>query len=216
MPFATNEIIRVAYYFRQGDLRAAITRYYKCTSSTLGGPAEFAAAVAFHNKLTTPLLSALNQSATIQGITITHMSPPGEPPATALPLSDLPGTGSVDPAPPQLAGLVRLLPADGGRNCRGRVYVPFPGLQDIDTDSGLTATYIVSLESIGTALLQEVVASDTMPSPPFSTRTSRFRATLWHGPFQSNTLVAVTRTSLLWGTQRRRSTPPYAQFSPFG
>lgn len=216
MPFAPNEIIRIAYYFRQGDLRAATTRYYKCTSSILGGPTEFMAAIAFHNKLTAPLLSALNQTAAIQGLTLTHMSPPGEPPAGALPLSDEPGIGSVDPAPPQLAGLVRLLPSEGGRNCRGRVYVPFPGLQDIDTDSGLTPAYITALDSIGTALLQEVVAVDTMPTPPFSTRTSRFRATLWHGPFQSNTLVAVTQTSLLWGTQRRRSTPPYAQFSPFG
>lgn len=68
-----------------------------------------------------------------------------------------PGTGSAAANVRQTSGLVSKYTATPGRHGRGRIYIPFPGQDDVDPDTTLaTDTYWDKLEDIRTAILATV------------------------------------------------------------
>jgi hypothetical protein len=216
MSFAPNEIVQVTWYFAADAFRAAVTRFYRVTASTLGGPAEGAAAQRFitdYEGLFNPLLY---NGAYLQGTTIYHTSE--VPPVNIGQGIGLLGPGSAGavPLPTGVSGLVRFSGFSPTKLRRGRIFVPFPALADHGSNANPTGSYVSRLDTLGARFLVASTASDTMPSPPFSTRTATFRATLWHGPFNANSLVTISKSATLWSSQRRRFIPPFVQFSPFG
>lgn len=216
MPWAPGQLVRVAWYYRLGPFRACWTRHHRVTATTNGGPGINVAAARFWTIYSPLLLACTNQKAELQGITIASVATPQTPiegwtlgPGTF-------GTGSLDPLPPAVAGLIRLRGDGRAQPNWGRVYLPFPGTGDNALSATPTAGYLANAGAVAAQLLVNLVATDNGPLPPFPARTVTFRACCLPSTAGRPNLLTQATALPAWATQRRRATPPFNVWSPFG
>jgi hypothetical protein len=216
MAITLNGIYRVAHYFARGDLRAATTRYVQAISVVNTGPGlnsvanGFAAAFDFSWQL------LLDDSSQYQGATINRLWPTPEAFAgiSVSPWSS--GTTTGGALPPQVSGLLRLTLAPGERAAHGRMYAPFAPSVANDAPGVPSATYIANLNALGAVVLTPLLTTGPRDTPPFSIAQATFRSVLWDKLGGVTVIPTVAAGQAKWATQRRRSSPPWVQFSPFG
>lgn len=216
MPFTVNQILRVAWYFAQGNKRAAVTRLYRMVSGNAAGMAAGAVLAKAYNDFLPEWQNLIHESTTIQGVSLATVGPTGDVDFVAEAGPQDMGLGSGDPLPGSVAGLISLYPLAGARTCKGRMYVPFASTTHNGPDARPTAAYIALLTALRAQLGVGLVVTQANPSPPPTNWTATFRATLLHGPWPSNTLVGQSFSRTRWATQRRRDADPPRFVSPFG
>jgi len=216
MAFVSQQTYRVQWYFALGAFRACSTRTWKATAVTNGGPGPGVAARAIYLAHGPALATLLNENAIIQGVVIQDLAVP--PNAIDAWTEDPPmsGVGSLDPLPPQVAGRITLTGGALLSRNKGRIYIPFASVLDNDSNGRPTAEYQTKLQDYGDLLLTPVSASDVGGGPPPVSRAVTLRCVMLPTSPLSPNLVISTKADSFWGTQRRRATPPYVNFSPFG
>lgn len=216
MPWTSGQIVRVAWYVQLNAFRACTTRHYRVTAVTNGGPGLNVAAARFWTVYSPLILACLNQQSELQGVTIANAATP----ATIIEGWTLGpgvfGNGSLEPLPPAVSGLIRLRGDRRQQPNWGRVYMPFPGEGDNALSAVPSAGYLTSLQAVANQLLLATTASDTSPIPPFPVRSVTFRACLLPSTAGRPNLLTQATAVSAWATQRRRSTPPFNVWSPFG
>jgi hypothetical protein len=107
------------------------------------------------------------------------------------------GVGGANILPSQVCGLVSEKTDFRGRAFRGRLYIPFPGINTEDVTEHPTAAYLLALGGFATALL----AGRLVGGGP---NTATLSLAIWHRAARSTTLVTSTAVRQGWATQRRR------------
>jgi len=198
--------VRLAFFFRLGQFRAAVTRTFRMTAFTNGGPAWAPQIISFWNDYSTSLLDVLAADAEMQGIALYAT----DYPPTLLIHSDFggpfPGQRGSASLPPQVCGKVSLWPSHPHAKRLGSMHLPFPPASDNTAGGSPSAGYLSALGPLRSQLLLATTASDTMPSPPFLPRTITYKADLPKPPGALDNLVIGTAARPLWSTQRRRAT----------
>lgn len=114
-----------------------------------------------------------------------------------------------DLLPPQVSGMITKQTGGAGRAKRGRIYMPFPGEDDV-TDSIPNAAYIAALSATLTSFVTFVLAG------PLPNRTS-FGPVIFHRANPGNPdPIATAVARPYFTTQRRRAWVTGADISPIG
>jgi len=216
MAFFSGQILRVTWYAAMHDFRAAICRTYRVTGVQNGGPAPLVLSGQLWSDYAAVLLPLMNQSSEMLGVYIEQYPPPITPLEIGGVGPGAFGTGSLDPMPPQVAGLLRVRNSGPVPRRGGRVYMFFPGLSDTTDQARPTADYLTRLQAYGSQLLLPTTGQDLGPSPPFPVRTVTIRACMLPSTGGAPNFLALTEPQDRWSSQRRRSVVPYFPPVPFG
>lgn len=118
------------------------------------------------------------------------------------------GTAGANPLPKQTCGLLRKSTDRPKEKGRGRVYIAFPSLSDNSTLGNPIAGYITRLNTLGTALAQNVTVG-TAPN------TATLKPVLWDRALLQATDITAMPGQAYWATQRRRGDYGKANVVPF-
>lgn len=173
------------------------TYYYSIGSSTGAGITDLEVAIAM-DAVARPVYRAIMYTgATYEGVTVQKIAP--------LPVWDFTfshanpgaGSGAATALPTQVSGVVSRYSGFAGRAKRGRVYLPFPATDMLDTDNTPTAAYVVSAQALANAM---------MASTPIvgGTGTANIDPLIYHRATLTGNFVFSTLAHKKWGTQRRR------------
>lgn len=167
---------------------------------------EAAADIAVH--LATEFKACISSAATFQGVGLQRRSPapPGQEALSAVGA----GVGGVtgDPLPRQVAGLLSFKTQYAGPRYRGRMYIPFPGESDNDTDTTPTASAITRFD----ALLDKVIANVNLTGAVGNALAIPVIRSRKFGTYEQ-ILGGVVRDN--WATQQRRGAFGPKNISPF-
>lgn len=118
------------------------------------------------------------------------------------------GTAGASPQAKQISGLIRKVTDRPKEKGRGRLYVSFPSTTDNSSTGNPIAGYITRLNTLGTALAQNVVVG----SAP---NTATLKPVLWdRSLFQATDIISMPGQAY-WATQRRRGDYGKANSVPF-
>jgi len=203
-----NDIVKAQLWSHDEEQAAVNTFYYKVTAvgGLIATLEDFAAN--FSSFVSTEYVALLNQQAIFDGVLAQVVFP--------LPLmvhvvntSDAgPGTGGINGAARQVAGLVQWGTPLAGPGGRGRTYLPFTSTIDSETFGKPTGAYITSASQFATKV-------STFTSVSTGGRT----ATVAFGIKKRNagviTLVTTGGISSKWATQKKRGSFGRPNSSPF-
>lgn len=195
---ALNDVIEVKMVAVKGGQLSLNVRHYKCTvlngtGATLGQVAA-SADTAFEQLYKNLMCSAARWLGVSARIITT-------PPGSGLAFNkDNTGFGirAGDQLPTQVAGIITLQTALGGRRNRGRLYVPFPDETANTEDNIPSAGYLTDLEILGDQLVTALTAG------PGGGNNVILTAVLYHRGNGSTTPLIAHRDNTRWATQRRR------------
>lgn len=140
----------------------------------------------------------LSTAAAFQGITMRRLAP-GTPSVTIVSSDHAVGTGGIGELPSQVSSLLSFQTNFSGRAHRGRVYIPFPGSADVNTDDTLKAGLITAINAIGT-----LVETDQDVKPD-GTNGWTVRFGVYHRASKTQDTITGHKTRSYVATQRRRS-----------
>jgi len=108
-----------------------------------------------------------------------------------------PGTGSANPLPAVVSGILTFQTPLAGRSRRGRVFIPFPTVEDVAANDLPTTGYQNLIYSFGLTLL-----GLTSVSGPTTTYTIKWG--VWSAAHAYFTQYNDVRANAKWSTQHRR------------
>jgi len=154
-----------------------------------------------------PWKALMSTSGAIWGVSAERVKPV---PTLAAHTTDAPqlGTGSANPAPPQVSAYLTTYSGQKGRAYRGRVYLPFIDIALIDNTGRLSAAGLTKVQAVGDLLDTAIVVNDTGGS-----------TTLAYGVYHKATgkidIMNSYKTHVNLGTQVRRSLTHKADRPPW-
>lgn len=214
MAYLLGTIIRVGLHFKCGPFRAVLTREYRVSTTPTGQPPPEAIVVGLYSAIREVLEPCLTSDSEPQGGTVQRWTGTAWEHEADQELLGFQGSGPPGPLPAAVSGLVRFWPADPASKAHGRVYVPFPSKQHNDSTGRPTTGYLSLLADLGSAYIPNVGISSQGAPSPFDPKLLDIRAVL--RPWSSANMVAATKASPLWATQRRRGSNPPRHNNPFG
>ena len=108
------------------------------------------------------------------------------------------GTAGADPMAGQTTGLITKYTALMGRANRGRIYIPFPAVDDDTATGAPSASYQSRLVSFANAY------TGTVSIPGGGGGAIAATAIVFHPKTLTGTPIATTQSQFKWATQRRR------------
>jgi hypothetical protein len=153
--FASNVAVRLSMFFRLNDQVAQIDRLFFGNSTAFDSAWDSDDFFSLLNSNgTIPQFKASMTSAAEYLGAKLYYKPASAPPILAQSTAHAGAcTGSADPAPSQIAGLIQWKSDIGGPRGRGRMYVPFAAAASIGTGGLLAAGYVTELTAIGTGMI---------------------------------------------------------------
>jgi len=179
------------------DQRAIMTWAFKCTAHTGLGAGLSSMAATFGVTYAAALKAAMYNGATFKGSGAVNLS---EDPildevrdATNAGI----GTAGDDPLPLDTCGLIRKRTGVRGHKGRGRAYIPFPAVDDQDTDGTPLAAYVTKLNALKPFWLTPIVLGG-------GGNTSSMTPCLVNQALGEFTPIIETSSVKLWANQHRR------------
>jgi hypothetical protein len=112
------------------------------------------------------------------------------------------GTGTADPLPTQLAGVVTLRTALAGKSYRGRVYIAGADEDQSDSTGRIDAAYNTAIDAFITGVAADMATEGITLAVLSRPRTAPPFPVAWGGAVTPVTSITTRDTS--WDTQRRR------------
>jgi hypothetical protein len=197
MAFALNDMIRVRVYTQLNDQIAINVLNYRIIAFSGTGPTEVQVADAFATGLSLRFRSVISNDASVLYVGINKELP--LPRGEAFYSTIDAGVGAVlSPAlPKQTCGIITLKTALAGRRYRGRVFTPFPGEDDNETDGIPSAAFVTRLAILGGNININYTAG-------IAGNQATLTPVVYSAKFGLQTPVATIVARQKWGTQRRR------------
>lgn len=155
-------------------------------------------ALAFDSNWNALYKAVLSQNSHYRGVGVKRVNPNPSVESTSV-TNDGVGTVLADPGPKQAAGIITKLTGVAGRANRGRMYVPFPTVDDADVDGSPTNGYQTLLASIASNVLTPDTVVAVGGSATLIPCLAREVAGVW-----SSKDITGSRVQSKFGTQRRR------------
>jgi len=200
--------LRVIFYCRCNDQLGLNVRYFEVATKTGLGVSEEAIANSMFDAYDSLYAALLSNQASFAGVTVQKVAP--LPKGTVFSSTDaaVTGIGGAELLPKQVSGLISLYTTIGGREYRGRMYVPFPEME-ANTTGGLPDTgYLALLNDLA------IFADNTITSTVGADANSMFPV-VYSRKLDVYTRLdrGVRRTK--WATQRRRGDFGPVNLTPF-
>jgi len=192
---AVGDVYQVKLYSLLGQQAGINVLHYSVTTLGGTGASDFEIGQAMAAALPTTYKALLSASASYRGLGIRKILPTLSIETYNVTAQ---GAGGVagEALPKQISGLITLRTTVPGRAFRGRVYVPFPGEGDNDTDQTPTAGYITRLGNFAGTLITTVTAGGA--------NSNQLRLGVFHRVGGAITVCNDTTARDRWATQRRR------------
>jgi len=207
-PLAVNDIIECLLVCKADPQYSINVRHYRV--SVVGGTPATVADVAstVEDTVSDAYKVCLSSHASWHGVKATRIKPTRSQPEVSF-TDRNPGESDDDLLTRQVAGVIRLKTALGGRSGRGRAYIPF-ATELFNSDVGEpTGAYLTALQGVANVLDDDLVITVAGRS-----------ATLVAGVYSKklNSFNPITSFELRthWGTQRRRSSINRPDADPLG
>jgi len=197
---------------RDGSRRqVAMNVYHWVVTNQVGTPTSDSEALIFLDNITAPSEKLLmSNKALYHGSDLRRIFP--VPPT--LPISTIlnQGGGSTadDQIPGQVAGLVSLKAALGGRKYRGRKFYPYPPESANDINGNMEGAYQVVLQAQVNLIFATRVVNNNA-----GTGSVTIVPVLWHRSDSTYDVITSFQARPFWGTQRRRSDVNRTDALPF-
>lgn len=203
-----GDLIKARAWVKDGDQAAVNTIYYLCTGGNTGGVTDQDVASSLQVNWNPFYVSLINNNAEWRGVQVyTKPATPGFPLAPVFDNSNpLIGTAGPIALPKQTCSLIRFQSGQGGRQFRGRIYLPFPASADTALDGAPSASYQTRLLALATFLQNTFFLTDVS-----GTKFIPCIQVIEHGPYGKPPQPPPVPSPILqwnissrWATQRRR------------
>lgn len=202
-------VVRYCCYSTIPGQTSVNRRDYQLTSLTGGvSVGSFTTLQTIDAAIRAVLQPLLANDATIYGAQMylqTPTPPAPRPESNIDPIQGLAGDGLL---PTQTAGLISLYSNDLGRSGQGRIYVPFPTVEDQAADGTPIASYVTRLGALNTQLVTPIAVLD-------GAITATFSPVLYVPGGAPPKIIAYGIPRDAWATQRRRGSFGRVNGPPF-
>jgi hypothetical protein len=182
-------------------------RSYLCTATLGTGATDAQIAASIEGLVATQFKAAISSFCSWWGCSVQRYRPTLGPTTPAIALRGV-GLGSATPCPAQVAGLIKLQTALGGKRGRGRAFVPFPGVGSVSGSGQAIAAYTTSLVNLGTVLVAGFTSG-------VGGNTNTFQPVLVNRLTFATNLILSASPSFPFSQQRRRSQLRRPDVAPF-
>jgi len=147
-------VVRHVIYCTVPGQVSVTKRDWQCTSITGGSViGSEDALLVMDGAFATPMKNCMTNSATYYGSQLYYQTPVGPRPRPSSTIVNQGiGNDAGDPLPTQTCGLISIYTDTLGKSGQGRVYVPFPAQDSIDSNGSPDALYLGDLDDLGLAL----------------------------------------------------------------
>lgn len=202
-------LLRLKWYATVGDQCSINTTYYSCTVATGAPTQDSDVASGYAAVLPGFVKNLMSNQATYNGLTVQVVQPAPMP----IPAANTGGSGVgalvSNVMPRQVAGLISCYAAFSGRRFRGRVYIPFPAVNQDDTGGLPLAGYVVLLNALKALIYGPIVIPNAG-----ATGTVTLLPVIFHRATVTSTPVVTAVSRSKWATQRRRGSFGRPNVSP--
>jgi hypothetical protein len=157
MPFniVVGGVVRHVMYSKIAGQVSVTKRDYQCVSITGGSQIDGQSVVEmFDNYHATGMKNCMSFMATYYGSQLYYQTPVGlKPRPVSTTLNQGIGSDAGELLPTQSCGLISLYTDTLGKTGQGRVYVPFPAQDSIDSTGSPDALYLTDLTTLATSLI---------------------------------------------------------------
>lgn len=212
-----GDLLRTRVWCAAGD-QASVNTYYFLVAATSGGVTTDQNVAdqldAWFGPVYKPLIA---NTAQYRGVQVQIVKTPLRAAVQAFAEAG-DGTGGAVGMPRQVAGLIKYLTPDAGRQYRGRAYIPFPSTSAGSGDGLPSSAYLVNLANL-TALLASISTIDNSLSAPtgFITVVQSIVHSVPKGgtpPPPPPSPIINWQIAEVWATQRRRGSFGRPNLSP--
>jgi len=192
-----GELYRCVFYTRADDQIGINVRHFRVANITIGAPTEENIAGDMESFFATQYKPLIANTADWKGLEITKISPlPARVPVFAN-VNVGPGTGGPNLLPRQTCGLFKVGSPLGGRQNRGRVYVPFPATAHETVDGHPTLAYQGLLDNLALNLIG-------LHEYGIALNKANCQWVVRHAPGLTTTDLTTRVVRARWATQKRR------------
>ncbi len=204
---SAGETIQLRVWTEAGEQAAVNTFYFKCQAVT-GFVSDIAITLQFDTAIAAVFKPLLQNVAVYRGTQGRIMKTP-PPVAVIADANPGPGTAGAVGLPRQTCGIYTKRTALAGRGYRGRMYLPFPAVDDDQGGGGPTLGYMAKLDNLTLALDAFTHVVDVPGSD------ATLVQVLWKGKAVSPVPIVANVPNQKWATQRRRGSYGKANVVPF-